>query len=240
VAFGNDMQMPAIQVPANSMPAQLRGYVDRVDSWNCAGSNYFRVVDYKTGKKDFDYCDVFNGMGLQLLLYMFALEQGGQKVLGKHPTPAGVQYFAARVPILSADGILTDEQVDAERMKKWKRSGLLLNSQMVLQALEPGDKPQRMDYTVKDGVYSGDLADTAQFQLLHAYVFRLLGKMVDDIASGNVEPNPYTRGTAHSACAFCPYGAICHEATVEGRRNYKTMTDQRFWEEIERGTSHGG
>ena len=69
-------------------------------------------------------------------------------------------------------------------------------------------------------------------QLLKGYVFALLGKMVDDISSGCVEPNPYTRGTSHNACTFCPYGAICHRDEVPGRRNYKTMTAQRFWEEI--------
>ena len=54
----------------------------------------------------------------------------------------------------------------------------------------------------------------------------------DDIASGNVTPNPYTRGSSHNACSFCPYGNICHTSTVEGRRNYKTMSSQRFWDEI--------
>ena len=99
--------------------------------------------------------------------------------------------------------------------------------------MEPGETPQRLSYSVKkDGSLSGDLADREQLKMLYAYLQRILGKMVDDIASGNVEPNPYTRGTSHSACAFCPYGAVCHEAEVEGRRNYKTMTAPRFWDEI--------
>ena len=49
---------------------------------------------------------------------------------------------------------------------------------------------------------------------------------------GDVKANPYSRGTSHNACAFCPYGSICHPDTVEGRRNYKAMSSQRFWEEI--------
>ena len=90
-----------------------------------------------------------------------------------------------------------------------------------------------MCYTVKkDGSLSGDLADREEMKLLEGYVFRLLAGMVEEIASGTVEPNPYTRGSSHSACSFCPYGSICHEKTVEGRRNYKTMNAQRFWEEI--------
>ena len=56
-----------------------------------------------------------------------------------------------------------------------------------------------------------------------------------------MEPNPYTRGSAHDACRFCPYGPICHPAAVEGRRNYKMMDAQRFWEEIGKEMGeHGG
>ena len=84
----------------------------------------------------------------------------------------------------------------------------------------------------KDGSYSGDLADREQLKLLEKYVFHILGRMVEDIASGSVEANPYTRGSSHNACSFCPYGSICHEATVAGRRNYKAMTAGKFWEEI--------
>ena len=84
----------------------------------------------------------------------------------------------------------------------------------------------------KDGSISGDLADREQLKMLESYIFRYLARMVEDIASGNVTPNPYTRGTAHDACAWCPYGSICHKEDVEGRRNYKAMNAQKFWEEI--------
>ena len=75
---------------------------------------------------------------------------------------------------------------------------------------------------------------------LEAYIFRFLGTMVEDIASGNVTPNPYQRGSSHNACTFCPYGAVCHRESVEGRRNYKAMTAQKFWEEIDREEDHNG
>ena len=238
VAFGDHMQMPAIPISGKTVPAQLRGFVDRVDAWQEDGRNYFRVVDYKTGKKDFDYCDVFNGLGLQMLLYLFALEQEGEDLLGEHPIPAGVQYFPARVPFLSADGDMTDEEAQKERQSLWKRKGLILADEDVLRAMEDSDNPVRISCRrKKDGSISGDIASREQFKLLNRYVFYLLGNMVDEIASGNVKPNPYTRGSSHNACRFCPYGAICHVATVEDRRNYKVMSSQRFWEEIEKEMS---
>ncbi len=233
VNFGGGDGLPAIAIPNGGMNAILRGFVDRVDTWQTNGNSYYRVVDYKTGKKDFDYCDVFNGVGLQMLLYMFALKHSGEDLLGENPIAAGVQYFPARAPYLSSDGKLEEEDAEILRQKEWKRRGLLLEDEAVLQAMEPGEKPQRMNYTVKkDGSLSGDLADRDQLKLLEGFVFRVLARMVEDIASGNVEPNPYTRGTSHDACAFCPYGAVCHKASVEGRRNYKKMDAKRFWEEV--------
>ena len=237
LSFGKDGAMPAIPIPAKGMQALLRGFVDRVDVWQENGKNYFRVVDYKTGKKDFDYCDVFNGVGLQMLLYLFALEKGG--LLGDAPIAAGMQYFPARVPMVSADGKLSQEEADAIRSKEWKRKGLLLQDEAVLQAMDPEDTGRLCCTRKKDGTLSGDLADRQQLRMLEHHVFRILGAMVDDIASGNIAPNPYTRGTSHDACSFCPYGAICHKNTVEGRRNYKTMTSQRFWEEIGKEDRNG-
>ena len=236
-----EMAFDSIPITGKTMTAFLRGFVDRVDACSISGQTYYRVVDYKTGKKDFDYCDIFNGLGLQMLLYLFALEERDADFLGENPVPAGVQYFPARVPILPVDGKADDELAAEAREKLWKRKGLLLADEAVLQAMEPSEKPKRLSYTKKkDGTISGDLADREQLKLLKGYIFALLGKMVDDIASGCVEPNPYTRGGRHNACAFCPYGAICHQATVENRRDYAAMTAQRFWEEIEKEMSSRG
>ena len=152
---------------------------------------------------------------------------------------SGVQYFPARVPMVSTDGKLTQEEADAIRSKEWKRKGLLLQDEEVLQAMDPEDSGRLCCTRKKDGTLSGDLADRQQLRMLESHVFRILGEMVDDIASGNIAPNPYTRGTSHDACSFCPYGAICHKNTVEGRRNYKAMTLQRFWEEIGKEDRNG-
>ena len=239
VSFGMG-QLPGIIIPNSAMEASLRGLVDRMDTWEHHGNTYYRIVDYKTGPKEFDYCDVFNGIGLQMLLYMFALRDSGEEHLGKRPIPVGVQYFPARARYLPADGRPDDETAEEKRSKEWRREGLLLQDEEILQAMEPGDEIKRLNYKVKkDGTLSGDLATWEQLQLLEGYVFRILGKLVEQIASGDVSPNPYTRGD-HGACTWCPYGSICHKAEVEGRRNYKTMSAQRFWDEVGKEMGHGG
>ena len=98
-------------------------------------------------------------------------------------------------------------------------------------------KPTGRAMSMPGGLALGALFSVGATLVLTA----VLAKLVEDIASGSVEPNPYTRGAAHDACRFCPYGAVCHAAAVTGRRNYKTMDAQQFWEEIGKEMGkHGG
>jgi len=168
-----------------------------------------------------------------MLLYLFALEDRGNALLGESAKPAGVQYFPARMPYLSSSGRLEPEEAEAKRGKELKRKGLILSDADVIAAMEPEGSPKRLSCKQgKDGSLSGDIADREQLALLKGFVMHTLRNLVNDIASGNVKPNPYSRGTSHNACTYCPYHSICHSQTVEDRRNYKTMTAQRFWEEV--------
>ena len=241
LSFGMQGQMDAIEIHGSTMDARLRGLVDRVDTWQHGDATFFRVVDYKTGKKDFDYCDVFNGVGLQMLLYLFALEDRGSALIGRRPVSAGVQYFPARAPYVSVDGAMDEEQAEKERKKLTKRSGLLLGNEDSLNAMDPSENLERLGCKrKKDGTISGDLADGEQLGQLKRYLKKYLSAMVDEIASGNINPNPYSRGTSFDACTFCPYGAVCHKNSVPERRNYKKMESQRFWEEIGKEESDHG
>ncbi len=236
--FGQkNAEMPAVDIPGADIPACVRGAVDRVDVWNHNGNHYYRVVDYKTGIKDFDYCDVFNGIGLQMLLYMFALENG-EGVLGEHPRPVGVQYFPARIPYLSAEHKLEGSALENHWQSALKRKGLVLKDAEILEAMEPGG-PVRLNVQIKKGEICGHVMDREQMRQLKTHIFDTLRELVGQVASGNVEPNPYTRGNDYSACRFCPYKTICHYVTVPGRRNYAAMNAERFWEEIGKESRNG-
>ncbi|MBE6946995.1 MAG: hypothetical protein E7454_01920 [Ruminococcaceae bacterium] len=240
--FSNeDGDMPAISIDGAAIPTFLRGKVDRMDIWEQGGKHYFRVVDYKTGKKSLDYCDIYNGVGLQMLLYLFALRRNGEKVVGNSPVAAGVQYFTAGSPVISADSCLAKEKADLKRRANWKRSGLLLNNAQVIEAMNPGENMYRVCCKLSpDGELSGDLADSGQFELLEQYIFALLRNMIDEIAAGSVQANPYTRGSSHNACRYCPYGSICHQKDVPERRDYKTISAQEFWADVEKEVNRNG
>lgn len=240
VQFGDGGQMPPVEIPDGAMPAQLRGFVDRLDLYEKDGQTYVRVVDYKTGRKDFDYCDVLNGLGLQMLIYLFALEDGGEDYLGAAPQGAGVLYFPARAAVLPTDGPVEPEEARALRRKEARRKGLLLEEEAVLQAMDTGEEPRFLPVKRnKAGQLTGDVATTGQMGELKRYVFQVLARLVNGIAGGQVEPNPYFRGN-RDACRFCEYGRACHLDLWGTPRVYRAVSAPEFWEQVhEEVNEHG-
>ena len=134
-----------------------------------------------------------------------------------------------------------EQSEEKKRRAEWKRRGLLLNDDTAVDAMDPQEGMPRLNCKRnKDGILEGDIASREQMRQLEQYVFQVLGRMVDDIASGKVEPNPYTRGTSHDACRYCPYGAVCHQNSVEGRRNYQAMEQGDFWDRVEKEVEKNG
>ena len=231
VAFGDRGALPGIPIPNGAIPAQLQGKIDRVDLWKGAGSPYFRVVDYKTGKKSFDLCDITQGVGMQMLIYLFALERAGAGYFGEKAYRAGVEYFPARAAYVSVDSREDEAGIETKRWNEWKRSGLLLDDREVREAMEPETEAQKV-------LNKMVLADRAQLKKLEAYVFRRLKDCVEDIASGSVEPNPYIRRNISEPCRFCPYGAICHGDGE--KRDFKGISEEEFWEIVDKEVGDNG
>ncbi len=227
--FGKKSHIPAVPIDNTDIPADLDGKIDRVDIWENDNKHYFRIVDYKTGiDRILDYCNIQNGMGLQMLLYLFALQDVAKDVFGKTSEPAGVLYFPAVMAALKMDGHPDDEEMDAQRESAWVRSSLLLNSDPVLKAMCLDLKKIGVKEN-DDGTITGDLLTVKEFALLKEYIHKILANLVNDIASGCVDPNPYSRGETDNACHFCPFKAICHPEE-NGEFRVLAKTDfAKFW-----------
>ena len=243
VEFSAAGQMPPVEIQGEKVQAELSGFVDRVDLYTCGGVTYVRVVDYKTGRKAMDYTDLLNGIGLQMLVYLFALEQNGAAQFGTRLTPAGVLYFPARRPILPAAARMSPEEAETLRQSERTREGILLNDDVVLRAMEHyGQKPVYMPFQVtKDGRIRGDLADRHQLKLLRDHVQRTLARMSDGIAGGQVEPNPILRGPDQTACKWCDFSEVCHQASGEVACRPMQKTERKtFWELLEKEEGNHG
>ena len=240
LAFSKDGALPPVYVETPEGQAVLSGFVDRVDVLDEPGGKYFRVIDYKTGHKDFDYTDLLCGKGLQMLLYLFAIERakGHHAAAGK--TPAGVLYVPGRMDVERLEPGQTDEALTKQRQKNLVRQGLLLRDEQVLQAMEPGDAPVYLPYQNKKGELTGSLATREQFRLLEDFVSGSLRELTQKLFSGTVSPNPIVRGPMVSSCQYCEYQHACHkDACKPDVRYMKKVGADEFWKELERRKANG-
>ena len=176
------------------------------------------------------------GMGMQMLLYLFALENEGRSRYGREIVPAGMLYVPARDAVIAAPGDLTDEELAKLRQKALRRSGLIADDVAVIAAMEDSTSPEYLPVSFKkDGTMSQDsVASPAQFALLRGHVADCLRALGKDLKSGSIEAAPYYKSEQENACLFCPYQAVCRFDEGRDRRRYlKKVSPQEFWDELE-------
>ncbi len=221
----------------------LTGFVDRADLYRAPdGRVYLRVVDYKTGVKDFDYTDILVGRGLQMLLYLFTLTQRSEAIFHTPVEPAGVQYFPARYRVVTLDEGPDGEEAEKNRRKDLRRKGIALLDEQVLRAMEADLKGYFSGFKAdRSGNLKGNLATPAQFDRLRRHVERTVGRMTDEITRGQLEANPFWRQEEDSACKWCEYHSVCHVDSGEiPQRRLKKIEGAEFWAALEQEEQHHG
>lgn len=236
LSFMHGGKLPPLELSDGEHSLEISGIADRIDGCVRDGKLYLRVIDYKTGKKSFSLSDVYYGMGLQMLLYLFALEREGAERYGMEVVPAGVLYVPARNPLISAPGDLTDEELSKEREKLRRRSGLILNDQSIIDAMEKSGCPEYLPLKYsKDGSISSDsLASPRQLSKLKNHLDKTMLELMDKLSGGSIDAAPYYRGEQENACGFCPYGSVCRfDESCDTRRYLSKLKPAEFWERLE-------
>ena len=232
---GEDGALPPIEIGGGS-GMTLAGVADRVDGWLHDGKLYLRVVDYKTGKKSFSLSDVCRGMGLQMLLYLFALDREGGDYYGHEVVPAGVLYSPARDLKISADSRLDDETLEKKRRAGLRRSGLILDEEEVIAAMERSDSPEYIPIRLnKEGKAAGDaLVSAEKLGALAKFVEKTLRGLAKELRCGSITADPYFRSAQDNACLYCDYAGTCGfgEYGDEQQRLIVKYKNDEAWEHI--------
>ncbi len=216
---------------------RLTGIADRVDGWAHQGRLYLRVVDYKTGRKSFSLSNVWYGMGLQMLLYLFALEQDGESRYGLPIVPAGVMYLPARSELLSVEAGADEESIAKKRSDALRRSGLVLEDPELLEAWEKGEDKRYIPVKFSSRKGSGDsLASLERMGRLFRHLQRTLGEMAGELHRGSIAADPYYRSQQESACLNCDFREACFFSDGEDGESCRylpKLNDGRVWELLE-------
>lgn len=190
--------------------------------WREDGRVYLRVVDYKTGSKEFDRADIDIGFNLQLLLYLFTLCRSHSPALRARLglaadtalLPAGMLYCTALSPDFSADASATAEEILARADKQLSRKGIVLDDEDVLRAMdsELAGKYIPCRQLKKGGMSSPESRATAEeFDQLYAQLGQTIRRVAGELHDGSAHARPRKHNKEYP-CKTCPVKPICRAA----------------------------
>ncbi|MBQ5868472.1 MAG: exodeoxyribonuclease V subunit gamma, partial [Lachnospiraceae bacterium] len=113
----------------NGEALNLRGRIDRMDTFEDEDHVYVKIMDYKSGSTSFDLALLYHGLQLQLVVYMdAALQRERQKKPGKEAVPAGIFYYHIDDPVVERPETDDEEAVEADILKTLRMNGLVNSS----------------------------------------------------------------------------------------------------------------
>ena len=165
--------------------------------------NLVRIIDYKTGTKEYKLANILNGKDLQLIVYLIAVNDDK-----KNFEPVGAFYISLSDEIEDLDGsIIDDKKIELELIRKFAFDGILLDTdgkaiQLMDNEAEGKTSPivrQRRNYKLS--------AD--EFRKLSNFVKKYAASLVKDIKAGKIDLKPLRESKNKSSCTYCDYKGIC-------------------------------
>lgn len=236
VGFGEGQGFPPICIQIDEeRQIEIKGTIDRVDVfYKGPQEKYVKILDYKSGQKNFNLVEVYYGLQLQLLLYLEAY-------LEKHPEyeVGGIFYFHINNPYVSYKVGMEKEEIEANSLKQFKLSGLALDNLDVIEALDKSKTGQTIPVALnKDGSLKkgSSVASEKQFKQLENHILQTIRNLGKEILEGKVSVRPYEL-SGKNPCDYCIYHTICQfneEMSDNCYEKLNKLSKDEIWQAIQK------
>ena len=201
VKFKRELKVP------DSHEILLRGKIDRLEVFDDGKNCYVKVMDYKSGKKEFSFKDLYYGTQMQLPLYLDeAVRMIKEQDPDKNVVPAALFYFLLKDPFFEEKD---SGDKDTVLKKKMRPNGRFSDEAQVLHALDtdPGKESLAVKMEInKGGECSARSGAMSRYEMDSMLEFA--GKKMDEtgceILKGEIPVRPFEK-----ACEYCPFGDAC-------------------------------
>lgn len=194
---------------------QLNGRIDRIDTMDTGDQIYVKVIDYKTGKKDFSLLNFYHGLQLQLVVYMSeGIKTIEHKYKGREVLPGALLYYRLADDVVDADYSDDEEAINAKIRESLKTKGLINDDDASIEGIA-GITSGKSDVVPvafnKDGSFSANSAVMSRdnLNLLRDYAAYKLRNIGDDIIAGKITMNPVKEKDDKTSCTYCAYKGVC-------------------------------
>ncbi len=192
----------------------LQGRIDRVDIAEAEDKVYVKIIDYKSGNRQFDLAALYYGLQLQLVVYMnAAVEMETQKHPDKEVVPAALLYYHIDDPTVESPVELSDEEINQQIQSKLRMNGVVNGEPDIVEKLDrymqdksdviPVEKKKDGSFSARSSVMSGE-----ELGIVSNYVNHKIKEIGRSILEGNIAINPYEKGQ-NDACGYCEYRKVC-------------------------------
>ncbi len=197
----------------------VTGMIDRVDVMEADGKSYVRVVDYKTGGKNFKLSDINAGLNMQMLLYLMCLWDNAKERYGDI-VPAGILYVPAKTGTLTLPRNATVDEIERQKIKNGRMNGLVLAEKQVILGMDSTGAGVYINAEIdKKGELKGSIASLDEFVRIHEKIESILCEMYADLQDGSIHALPIDGTNYKDICRYCDYANVCCHESTDAVRN---------------------
>ncbi len=213
---GEDAARPVSFTLSDGSVASVRGIADRVDAFRDGDDIYIKVVDYKTGSKEFKLDDIKKGLNMQMLLYLFSIcsVQENKRLFGNKNgrlLPCGVVYLSSKISSLSEKSDVSDREIEERAEEKLTRSGILISDENVLRAINSElDFSYIMSGAKTEKKRREKLTDLEGMRMLEAEMTSSAVKQFEELRAGKASISPLEDG-GRLPCEYCKMRSVCRD-----------------------------
>ena len=221
---------------------RLMGRIDRVDVAEDQDKVYVKVIDYKSGNRQFDLAALYYGLQLQLVVYMnAALELETRRHPDKEVVPAALLYYHIDDPSVESPVELTDDEINEQIEKQLRMKGVVNGEPDIINRLDkymedksdviPVERKKDGSFSARSSVLSGD-----ELRTVSGYVSRKIADIGRKILDGDIALEPYEKGN-EDACTYCSFKQVCgFDLSLPGcdKRKLEDMDRQEALEKMAR------
>ncbi|MDW4037713.1 helicase-exonuclease AddAB subunit AddB [Staphylococcus saprophyticus] len=217
------------------IPINIRGQIDRIDTYQQGDESFVNIIDYKSSKYSgtLDLTKVYYGMQMQMMTYMDIVLQNKSRLgLTDMTKPGGLLYFHVHEPrIKLAWNQLSEDKRNTEFINSFKLSGLLNSDTSVLDAFDTRLEPSYNSDIVplglkKDGGIKSNskVADEQTIYKLIKHNKQNFIETASNIMDGHTEVAPMKYNQT-LPCDFCNYKSVCHVDGMIDSKRYRTVDE---------------
>ncbi|MCR4963227.1 MAG: PD-(D/E)XK nuclease family protein [Firmicutes bacterium] len=229
--FGDDKQgLPALVIDLpEGRKLKLYGQIDRVDKAQGLDKTWFRIVDYKTGRASMTPSDIFNGIRLQLLLYLQTVLTNSFYFTDREAAAAGVYYAPVRDDFNGG--------ADGDDASEMRLNGLTVKDEEAVvladRDINGFSRLIQVAYSEKSGFYANSPGvSQEQLRLLLLHLRQLLTETAEQMYQGLIEAHPRRLG-GRLACDLCDQRQFCGlDREFAPVNESEKLSDGQIWQKL--------